>query len=51
MRNIARKTGHYADNSQQAVAARERDAYYRGLSEIFDFSGEDETVQVGRLTM
>ena len=44
---MARKTGcSFASGSRHDGQQGELDAYFQGLSEIFDFSGEQEALEV-----
>ena len=47
VKQMARKTGcSFASGSRHDGRQGERDAYFQGLSEIFDFSGEEEALEV-----
>lgn len=47
MRQMARKSGgHFASGSRYSGQQGERDAYFQGLSEMFDFSGEEHALEV-----
>ncbi len=46
-RRMARKSGgHFTSGSRYGGQQAERDAYFQGLSEIFDFSGEEQALEV-----
>lgn len=48
---MARKSGGpFANGSRLDTQQPERDAYFQGLSEIFDFNGEEEALEVGGST-
>jgi len=47
MKQMARKSGCcLASGSRDDGQQGERDAYFQGLSEIFDFSGEEQALEV-----